>query len=106
MFLDLLLATFSLYRLAQLIAIDDGPMFVFEKIRSYIAGRAYLKEQFNHHYSGWQSLNDGIRCPYCVGLWLAIPIGILVHYNLIPDLAWLILGIAGMQSFLWRLKDG
>jgi hypothetical protein len=106
MIINLILAAFSLYRLARLVAIDDGPVWIMLRLRSWIDNKAYEREKAGAKRSGWRSFHDGVTCPYCVGLWLAVPTGLLLHFDLAPDLVWLVLGLAGVQSFLWRLTDG
>ncbi len=56
--LYLVLAIFAVFRLAKMIAQEEGPFSIFDKIRSI--GK-------NVHW--WQ---DGINCPYCISFWLAL----------------------------------
>lgn len=90
--------SFACYRLAQLIADDDGPLSIFGRIRQWVDRRAKV-EQENETGLIWQSVADGINCHFCVGVWVAIPLGVVYS-----GIGWYtpiyIFAIAGMQSWL------
>ncbi len=97
-FLWLAVLSLACYRLAQLIADDDGPLSIFGRLRQWIDSRAKA-EQERGRYLFWQSAADGIHCPFCIGVWIAA--GLAVVYN---GIAWstliYIFAIAGAQSWL------
>lgn len=81
----LLLCCLTVYRLARMVAKEDGPFAVF----------TLLRNQFTND-KDWVAI--GLRCPLCIGFWLALPAG--WAYALLSDmhpwawpLAWW--GIAG-----------
>lgn len=103
--LDLLIAVLATYRIAQLIAIDEGPspnnkVGVFMKLR--IKCGAYdLREDGQAK----TNIGRGISCVHCVGVYVALPVALVVAgfewYTLVYWLA-----VAGGSSFLWSLTNG
>ena len=93
----LALGILRVYRLAQLLAYDDGPLFAFKRIRLTCGRLASGDGAYGH----WRSLAEFVRCPYCLGMWLAILAAFLVIIaHPLADLVLLILGLAGGQAFL------
>lgn len=99
-FLFLLLAL-ACYRIARLIAIDEGPAGIFVKLR--IAAGAF---DYNEAGQIKTSLGRGIACPHCVGMYAAIVLVVVVllapQGNIRDGIMLFILlfAIAGAQSFL------
>lgn len=93
----LLLAILTCYRLAQLVALDDA----FKWSRKDLNARASLGDPV------WESLAELAHCPYCLGVWFAVPIAGLYQWDsIISTITLLILGIAGGQAFLQgRITD-
>jgi len=89
------LAALACYRLSQLVALDDGPFFVFQRLRDW-SERISIGKSGDHLYA---SLRELLMCPYCLGVWFAAvtlalsttPWGQIIN-------AWL--GIAGAQALL------
>jgi len=102
-FLWFIILSLACYRLAQLIADDDGPLSVFGRIRRFVDDRAKDEQDRNSRSLIWQSISDGINCHYCVGIWVAIVLAVV--YN---GIQWSILvyifAIAGLQSWLEGMK--
>jgi len=100
-----LAASFACYRLAQLIAVDDGPWCVFSRLRSW-AGRCAAAEQGRGVQNGaccqFANLLD---CPFCLGIWFAFALAFLVAWN-VGSFILLWFGIAGVQAFLQEVVDG
>ncbi len=100
----LLLAFFAVYRLAILFAEDDGPMFVFKRLRDFTGYKAGAQMLQGSEYGFWVSLNEGLACVFCVGLYIAPLCAVLVIYPTVAgDLFLLIFALAGAQSLLQRL---
>lgn len=99
-FLWLAVLSFACYRLAQLIADDDGPLSVFGHLRKWVDNRAKVEQEQGRGLI-WQSAADGINCPFCVGVWIAIVLGV-VYTGIDWYTPLYILAIAGLQSFLER----
>jgi len=59
------LAAFAVYRAARMIAEEDGPGFVFKKIRAA-------------HTNDKRAFDVGIRCFYCLSFWAALPVTVLL----------------------------
>lgn len=100
------LAALALYRLAQLITIDEGPGYrlsgethargIFERLRD-----ATGVHDRDAHGRTATMLGRFIGCPYCIGLWLAVPLAVLVLApTVIGDWLLVILGMAGIQTYL------
>lgn len=95
--LKLVLLSLACYRLAQLFVFDEGPFNIFDRIR-------ILAGAYDYDSQGRAKTNLGrlINCPYCVGIWVALPLGIMVS-----GISWYIplwwFAIAGGQAFLQGL---
>ena len=91
----LLLFIFAVYRLAQLITLDE----ISEPMRTHLAKRAN-KNKLNN----WMAIL--VHCPYCVGIWLSIPVAIFYAYTSTLAMGLVSLfGVAGAQSFLQSLSS-
>lgn len=73
--LTLLLLTFAVYRVAHVIAVDEGPFSVLDAIRTWIAP----------DQSTW--LGRGIRCVACISFWLALGAALLIGGSVLDWLA-------------------
>jgi len=103
-YLRLILAVFTCYRLARMVAKDDGPGFLFESLRLWAQDKAD-KEKSN--LGKWHSLAEGLGCPYCAGVWLSLPLfAMLVWPTYYGDLFLLLVSLSGMQAFLQTLDKG
>lgn len=78
------------YRIARMLALEEGAFSIFSKLRSILGGE---KQQ---HWLG-----RGVNCPLCIGFWLALPISWLL---LGAFDVWGWLAIAGLQTFLQKLE--
>lgn len=124
--LRLILAILSCYRLARLIARDDGPFFLFKRVRYWTKDRAWLEAHYSNntitdkpqssnpadyqiadrHYGKWHTLAEALDCPYCCGVWLSIPLFLFVIYPMtVSDLFMLLMAISGAQAWLWGMVD-
>ena len=89
--LRLILAVFAVYRLAQLVAIDDGPGDVFRRLRAWAI-------------TGW--LAGLVHCVYCAGVWFAAIVGAWVLWPCgVSDTVLAIFGIAGAAAWLQGPRD-
>ncbi len=83
-----ILAVLACFRLAELVAIDDGPGDAFLRFRLWCARHS-------------KNLSEFMKCPYCLSLWFAIPMIFCVLVSSpVTDLILIGLGIAGGQAFL------
>jgi hypothetical protein len=99
-FLTAILAT---YRLAHLLPEDDGPFYIFKRVRFFVSSMAVSE---NDEWGFWQMVDDGTSCVYCCGLYAAILTAILARKkSKFGDLFLLIFAIAGGQSLLQRISD-
>lgn len=96
---NLLLLTLACYRLSQLIAIDEGPLEIFFKLRDRLG--AY---DLRPDGQAKTNIGRGISCPYCVGMWFALLLAV-VKVGLSVDVILWLLAIAGGQAFLWSLRN-
>ncbi len=101
--IQLIIAILATYRLAHLFPEDEGPLFVFVRIRSFVAMKAMAE---NDSLGKWYNLDRGINCIYCCGLYMAMLIAILSKRQTIyGDLFLLVFAIAGGQSFLQKWSE-
>ncbi len=108
----LIIAALAVYRLARLFSRDDGPFFVFKRIRLYTDKKAQLeqvrlRDKFEDENDErillgfWSSVNEGLFCPFCMGLYMAILCGALLFWATLPGDAFLIIfALAGAQVLL------
>jgi len=95
--LRFVLAVFAVYRLAQLVAIDDGPFAIFSRLRGSVAQWSAGVDTGSLRWTA----RELIKCPYCLGVWFGAFAVLPVWFpTAIGDLALLALGIAGGQCFL------
>lgn len=98
----LLLAVLATYRLASLLAREEGPFSVFDRLRAYLG--AYDYDENGMPETAW---GRGISCVFCVGVYMAGLLLFLVYLpTLTGDILLTWLGIAGGQVFLERLTNG
>lgn len=92
----LFLAICTCFRLAQLAAYDDGPMRLLLKVRTRLGCYVY-----GENGRPRTSLAQFLTCPFCLGVWLAIPCAALFLWpTLAGDLFLLWWGIAGGAAFM------
>jgi hypothetical protein len=88
------IAVFACYRLAELITVDDGPGDILLTIRAKLGG--YDLDESGRPET---SLGRGIICPYCVAIWIALGLAMILFPVGPMILVWW-LAIAGGQAFL------
>jgi hypothetical protein len=100
---ELVIAILATYRLAHLLPEDEGPFFIFTRIRSFTGTKAMME---NDELGHWANLDSGINCVYCCGLYAAILSAILSKKGgKIGDLFLLVFAIAGGQSLLQKWSE-
>lgn len=93
--LRLLCAAFAVYRLAQLVAYDGGPVHVCQRLRTTIGRQAAGGFWF------WRDLGELVTCPFCLGVYFALFATILVYLPTLPGDVFLVwLALAGAQAWL------
>jgi hypothetical protein len=96
-FVTTILAT---YRLAHLLPDDNGPFFIFERIRVAVSEKAINENELRGF---WASVDDWTTCPYCQGIYIAILVVWLSEKKKKwSNLFLLVFAIAGGQSLLQR----
>lgn len=93
----LIVASFTCYRLSELIAVDDGPGDIFKKTRMILG--AY---NLNEDGVPASSLGRAIICPYCIGIYFAAALA-LSQWGISWDTLLYWLAIAGGQAFLQNI---
>lgn len=100
--MQFVIAILATYRLAHLLPEDEGPFFVFTRIRSFVTTKAMSE---NDDLGIWANIDSGVNCSYCLGLYAAFFVMLLVAWNnYYGNLILLTFAIAGGQSLLqnWR----
>ena len=105
--LRLFIAIFAVYRLSQLLPEDDGPFFIFRRIREFCDNKAVKEQEKTGSLDGiWSNINEGITCPYCMGMYISIFCCALLVWPTIPgDLFLLVFALAGGQTLLQRVSS-
>ena len=94
--MEIILAAFAAYRLANLLVEEDGPFRIFAIVRERIMGKALVTKR-----EPWKSLSGLVTCQLCAGIWMAALCAILVTAeNQAADAFLLVFGLAGVQAFL------
>lgn len=86
---ELVASVLATWRLARLLAREDGPFDLVVRLRQRAGEGA------------WGALMD---CPYCLGFWLALPFALLLG-DTVLDCLLLWLAIAGGAAFLENLLE-
>ena len=94
----LILASLAVYRLSQLVALDNGPGFMSARLRGFF-GRRASKE--SNEMGVWHQLAEFINCPFCLGVWFSLIIT-LAAFNVSNPVEFVLiwLGMAGVQAAL------
>ncbi len=96
---NLIIAGLATYRLALFISEDEGPFKIFSRLRGWAILKADHEKSSYSPSLKWATLAEGLHCPYCVGIYMAI---LTYAVSLIPsEIAQgllKILAIAGLQS--------
>lgn len=102
----IILAALAVYRLAFMLREDDGPLFIFRRLRAFTDRKRKEEQECGQEAGLWAGLDEGIRCPYCCGVWAAALCAVLVLWPTPPgDVFLLWLGLAGAQSLLESRSD-
>lgn len=110
----LILAILSTYRLARMIALDDGPLFIFKRLRYWAKDRSWWEadaanavhgaEISDRWFGKWHNLAEGLGCPFCAGVWVSLPLfALLLWPTVYGDAVLLLMSISGAQAFLQSL---
>lgn len=95
-----ILLSFVCYRLAQLFVFDEGPTFWLFKGGTFhwlrVKAGAYDLGDNGEALTG---LGRAFNCPYCFGIWIALPLAFYATGIHPAVLIWW-LAIAGLQAFL------
>ncbi len=120
---NLIIAGLATYRLALFISEDEGPFKIFSRLREWAVCKADTEkvklgisnhslitphaieaiisecERSNPFCLKWATLAEGLHCPYCVGMYMAILTYAVSQINSGVTQGLLkILAIAGLQS--------
>ena len=96
--MEIVLAAFATYRLANLVVEESGPFRIFALLRERITTKAMMTK-----HEPWESLHGVITCRLCAGVWVAALCAVLVTVDHVGgNLFLLIFGLAGAQAFLSR----
>lgn len=66
--IDLILATLATYRIALMVATEEGAFGVF----------ALIRERVDPQQETW--LGRGLNCPLCVGFWVSLAIALIIPF--------------------------
>ena len=88
MILSIILSIFATYRIAHMLATEEGAFSLFANIR----------ERFDPRQDTW--VGRGLNCALCIGFWTALVIALLIPFATWQEFLLNWLGIAGAQAAL------
>lgn len=106
--LQLLLLVLATYRVACLVAVDEGPYlpFLLQDPDGFETGIFELLRRKVGVYEGQQtSLSRGIACPLCVGVYASLAVWLVFEIPYL-DLFVVWLAIVGGQRWLYQIHGG
>lgn len=89
--ISIILAVLATYRLARMFALEDGPADVFANLRNRFDSDSWFAR--------------GLRCPLCVGFWIALGVALLVPFSSWQMFILTWLGIAGAQAIIYLVTE-
>lgn len=102
--LRLILAILTCYRIARMIAMDDGPGYIFESVRNWAQGKA---DKEKDPAGKWHNLSEGLNCPFCAGVWVSLPLlALLIWPTVVGDWFMVLVAISGAQAFMQTQDKG
>lgn len=91
--LTIIILGLTVYQLTDLLVSQEGPYFIFEKIRIYFGVDSETEE-----YSLIASI---LSCPYCTQVWVSLGVSLLVLPFMAIDYKWLVpVAVMGMVTVL------
>ena len=94
-------AALAVYRLAQLVTLDDGPGAIFRRLRAYFGERAAGAAVGSAAWSAAELVN----CPYCLGVWFAALVALALYPVSALEYILYVFGLAGAQALLQTVGD-
>lgn len=100
--LRLVVAALATYRLARLLALDEGPAGILKTVRQALGGEDIDPETLQAR----TNLGRGVTCPYCLGVWVAAALSLLSLFpSSLGDFFLTVFGLAGAQAYLQGNSD-
>ena len=91
----IIFCSFGVYRISQLLVLDDGPFQLFKRFRRYLG---IIAAEEPGPGLKW-SIAELFRCTFCIGFWLALIPAAMFAHNVAEFIAiWF--GVAGIQTYL------
>jgi hypothetical protein len=91
--LTTILAILATYRLAHVVAMEDGPFDAFTRLRTRVGQATWV--------------GRGIACPLCLSFWLALPMaGLTLDGGVVGVFVVMWLGVAGGVLILHKVLYG
>lgn len=90
----LLVSGLAVFRLAEMLVLEDGPGQIFMRLRSWFNRGSFVDFSLRRQISGVFS------CVYCMGVWLALIPPLFFASTSLSDFVLFWLAIAGLQSIL------
>ena len=89
--MTMILAILATYRIARMLALEDGPFDAFVRVR----------ERIDPEQQTW--VGRGLNCPLCISFWVALALTALLPYVDWQTFVITWLGIAGGAAIIYRL---
>lgn len=97
LWISLVVATFAVYRVSRMVALEEGPFEIFLNARGWA---------YNKFEQVW--VRRGLTCPLCISFYVALPAAVIIYFfNHLEWYAilWLWFGLSGSASFLYKLEQ-
>jgi hypothetical protein len=89
--LDLIVLSLAAFRLAHMVALEDGPFDIFAQFRGRI----------DPLQTTW--LGRGVNCPLCVGFWASLFVFVVWFIPIVGQLLIVWWAIAGAQTVIQKV---
>ncbi len=116
-YLRFALAILATFRIARILPLDDGPLYIFERVRIITQKKALEEhkrknkdkkegEKKEDSLGIWTNIYDAVTCPYCQGLYFSfLCILLLIYPTIYGDIFLLIFALAGAQTLLQKWTE-
>jgi len=97
LWISLTVATFAVYRLSRMVALEEGPFDIFLNMRGFF---------YNRFEQQW--VRRGITCPLCISFYVGLLAAVIlyfIHHLEWYAILWLWLALSGSASFLYKMEQ-
>lgn len=89
--LQIFLSALAVWRISNIIIYEDGPFFVFKKLRFWIGAEDFFGEPTEEP----NTIQKLFQCIWCLSIYVSIPFA----FNIVPDFITLIFAISALALY-------